>query len=394
MGMRTTSLLAAMGAQCAALLLCLVLVPAPIAAQDAPDSEVDYVELAAVLTRDGAYARAEAALANIDPAAEGLDLVRYHTVRGTLALEQQRLDLAAQAFADAIAAGQDDPLIHLYRAQALFGLERYDEAVAALDTAGDAVAGISGAWNMRAHALWMQKRHQQALATLSQAAARFPANTQFQRRQVFYLIELGLYQEAADLGRDYLSRSEGKAEDYVAIGTALRQTRSYDEALQFLETAAMRFPDDRLVPKALAQVYLGRGEVLAAAEILARLALREPALNAEAAELFRRAGHHARALALNARVTDPARKLKQRIGLLVEARDYAQVASMEEALYRAGLLEDEDVRYALAYAQFVGGDFAAAERHLQVLKRPELFRKATELRRIMQECGDNRWSCA
>jgi hypothetical protein len=101
-----------------------------------------------------------------------------------------------------------------------------------------------------------------------------------------------------------------------------------------------------------------------------------------------------RALVLNARVPDAQRRLKQRVGLLVELKRYDQVAGMEEALYRAGLLADEDLRYALAYAHFHGGDFARAERHLAALKRPELFRKATELRRLMQECAESGGACA
>jgi hypothetical protein len=66
---------------------------------------------------------------------------------------------------------------------------------------------------------------------------------------------------------------------------------------------------------------------------------------------------------------------------------------MEAALYRVGRLGDEDLRYALAYAHFQGGDYARAEGHLTALKRPELFRKATELRRLMAECATDRWSC-
>jgi tetratricopeptide (TPR) repeat protein len=211
---------------------------------------------------------------------------------------------------------------------------------------------------------------------------------------VFYLIEAGLFQQAADLGRTYLGRAEPKAADYAAIGSALRQSKSYDEALLFLERARLQFPDDPAVAKALAQTWLERGETLAAAEILMQQAEHDPALLPEAAELFRRAGHAVRALAINARIPDQSRKLKQRVGLLVQLRRYEQVAGMEEALYRVGLLQDEDVRYALAYSHYKGGDFAAAEKHLQALTRPELFRKATELRRLMQDCADSRWACA
>jgi tetratricopeptide (TPR) repeat protein len=311
-----------------------------------------------------------------------------------IALEQQRQEDAAQAFTDAIAAGQADPLIHLYRAQAYFGLERYSEAVQAIDDAGDGVKTISGAWLMRAHAQWMLGQHQAALDTLSAASVQFPGNTNFLRRQVFYLIDIGLNQEAAELGRRFLSVAEPKAADYAAIGSALRQSKSYDEALRFLETARLKFPDDGDIAKALAQTWMQRGDILAAAEILARQAEVDPSLLPEAAELFRRAGHGVRALGLNARVPDQEKKLKQRVGLLLQLKRFEQVAGMEDALYRVGLLVDEDIRYALAYSYFRGGNFEASERHLSALTRPELFRKATELRRLMQDCGQNRWNCA
>ena len=231
-------------------------------------------------------------------------------------------------------------------------------------------------------------------SSLSAAAARFPANHNFQRRQVFYLIEAGLNVEAAALGRAYLARAQGNVEDTIAIGTALRRAGGFDEALEFLEAARLRYRDDVGIAKALAQTWLEHGDPLAAAEIMADTARIDPALHLEAAELFRRAGHYARALTLNARVDDAAKKLKQRIGILIPMRRYDEVTASEGALARAGLLADEDVRYALAYAWYRVGDHAAAERNLIPLQRPDLFRKATELRRLMQDCADARWTCS
>jgi tetratricopeptide (TPR) repeat protein len=377
----------------AALLLMLLFATAPALAQDS-DDEVDFVELAALLMRDGEADRAAEALARVDLEAEGVDLVKYHTVRGLIALEKQQLDTAAEAFDAAVGVGQTDPLIHLYRAQAYFGLERYQEAIDALDAAGEQVQGISGAWLLRAHALWMQDQKQAALSTLSEAGDRFPGNTAFLRRQVFYLVEAGLYQEAADLGRVYLQRAEAKAVDYAAIGSALRRSKSFDEALRFLQAARLKFPQDGAIARALAQTWLESGRPLAAAEVMAAQAELEPELLVEAAELYRRAGRMSQAINLNARVTDGERKYKQRVALLIAARRFAEVTGMEGALRRAGLFEDEDLRYALAYAWYRIGGFSEVERHLQALTRPELFRKATELRRLMQECADTPWACA
>ena len=50
--------------------------------------------------------------------------------------------------------------------------------------------------------------------------------------------------------------------------------------------------------------------------------------------------------------------------LLVELEDWELVAGLESGLTRAGLLADGSVRYALAYALFKSGDYAATERHL------------------------------
>jgi tetratricopeptide (TPR) repeat protein len=256
------------------------------------------------------------------------------------------------------------------------------------------VQGISGAWLLRAHALWMQDQKQAALDTLSEAGDRFPGNTAFLRRQVFYLVEAGLYQEAADLGREYLQRAEAKAVDYAAIGSALRRSKSFDEALRFLQAARLKFPQDGAIARALAQTWLESGRPLAAAEVMAAQAELEPELLVEAAELYRRAGRISQAINLNARVVDSERKYKQRVALLIAARRFAEVTGMEGALRRAGLFEDEDLRYALAYAWYRIGGFSEVERHLQALNRPELFRKATELRRLMQECADTPWACA
>jgi tetratricopeptide (TPR) repeat protein len=361
-------------------------------ADDLTDAE--RLELAARLTADGEYDRAARAWAKIDAAAEELDLAKYYTVAGLIALNQSRNDDAARNLQSAIEHGQTDPTVHLYLAQAQFGLERYREALRALDAAGETGAQLGTVWNMRAHAHWMLGERQRALDMLGLASARFPANNTFLRRQVFYLIELGLYQEAASLAQHFLERSDAKAEDYAALGSALRRSQRYAQALPILEAAHLRFPDHDAITKTLAQTHLEAGHPLAAARLLEPLTLRDPALLVEVAELYRRAGHTTHALSLNARVPEQTKKLKQRVGLLVEAKRYAEVAGMEATLARNGLLADEDLRYALAYANFRINNLDAAERHLAALKRADLFRKATELRRIMAECADAMWSCS
>lgn len=380
---------------------------------------LDPLPLATLLLSDGHGDRAAGVLDRIDleRAARDrrFDWARYHTLRALIAQGDDDTDAAIAAFeaaidaSDAIVAaraagerprGEDpgfgtvDDLVYLYLAQAHFNRDRHRAAIAVLERAGDRLDGLPGAWNLRAHSHWLAGEQQQAFDVLARAGARFPANTSFLRRTVFYLVEAGLFQEAARVGAACLAQAQAGAADYLAIGTALRRSGALDESIALLEAGRLRHPDDDGLAKALAQALLDRGRPLAAAEVLAPVAERDPSLTAEAAELFRRAGHHQRALNLNARVPETGRRLKQRVGLLLQQRRYDLVAGMEEALARARLLADEDIRYALAYALFRDGRHEEAERHLATLTRAELFRKSTELRRLMAECAEERWKCA
>lgn len=357
------------------------------------DSQVSYLDLAALMLRDGNYERAMVALDQLDPGQEGLDLERYYTLRGLAHLRRDEPEPARDALLKAADTESPDSLVFIYLAQVNFELKHYRGTLDALDRAGVAVERLGSVYHLRAQCHWLLEEPEWALATLDQATELFPDNHTFTRRKLFYLIELGLFQRAADLGRAYLERSEGSPEDHVAIGNALRASGDLGEAAAFLEMAQLRFPHSVEVRKSLAHVYIAREELSAAADLIHSAALLEPTLMAEAAELYRRAGQTYRALTLNGQLTDQAVKFRQRMALLLELQNFEQAAAMERPLYRVGLLQDEDLRYALAYAQFKIGRFQDAEENLVQLTRPDLFRKAAELRRAIADCSEDSWKC-
>ena len=376
-------------------LLCLLLflsIPALGAAADRAD-DIDYLALAAVMLRDGNIDRAFIALDQVDIAAEGADLVRYYTLRGMAHLRRNEFEPARDALNQALASGETEAVVHVYLAQVNYQLEDYAAAIASLDRAGDSVARVPSVYHMRAQCHWLMDDPVMALATLDQAAQVFPEDDSFIRRKVFYLVDLGLFKEAVLLGRSYLASSAGKLEDYIALGNALRASGELEEAARFLEYAQLMFPDSPEVKKVLAHVYLQREQLSAAADVLYRAALLDPSLQAEAAELYRRAGQTYRALTINSQLSDQPEKLRQRLALYLQLENYEQAAAMEIPMRRVGLLEDEDLGYAIAYALFKIGDFDAAESHLAGLNRPDLFRKAAELRRAIQDCREDRWIC-
>jgi tetratricopeptide (TPR) repeat protein len=379
------------------ILLCLLLaagVPAHAAESPAESAdEVDFLALAALMLRDGNVDRAIIALDQVDLAAEEVDRVRYYTLRGMAHMRRKELEPARDALLQAIDAGEAEAVVFVYLAQVNYELQDYRATIDALDRAGAALERVPSAYHMKAQSYWLLEEPVMALAVLEQGAEAFPDDPNFIRRKVFYLVDLGLYQEAVIQGRRYLQQSAGKLEDYVALGNALRASGELDEAASFLEEAQLIFPDSPEVKKVLAHVYIEREQLSAAADLLYQAALLDPQLLAEAAELYRRAGQTHRALTINSGLTDQPEKFRQRLALYLELQNFEQAAAMEIPLRRVGLLEDEDLRYAIAYSLFKTGDFAAAEEHLAALNRPDLFRKAAELRRAIQDCAEDSWKC-
>jgi tetratricopeptide (TPR) repeat protein len=376
----------------ALLSLCLTLPATGLARDESPD-DVDYLALAALMMRDGNLDRALVALDQVDTTDEELDLVRYYTLRGMTHLRRGENELARDAFLQAIDSGEVEAVVHVYLAQVYYQLEDYRSVIRSLDSAGDAVARVPSVYHMRAQCHWLLDEPALALGTLDAASGMFTEDQSFLRRKVFFLIDLGLFKEASELGRLYLETSQGKLEDYIALGNALRASGDLDEAAQFLESAQLQFPGSVEVKKVLAHVYIDRGETGAAADLLYQAALRDSSLMAEAAELYRRSGQVYRALAINSALADQPEKFRQRLALYLEMESFEQAAAMETALYRVGLLAEEDLRYAMAYAFFKTGEFERAEGHLSQLTRPDLFRKAAELRRVIQDCGEESWKC-
>ncbi|MDT8408915.1 MAG: hypothetical protein RQ741_04890 [Wenzhouxiangellaceae bacterium] len=366
----------------------------PEAAGAAEGEEVEFLSLAAVLIGDGNYRRARNILARVDLEAEDADLARYHTLAGLVALNLDELALAAAEFEQAIEAGQTEPVVWLYLAQARFGQQQYQQTLAALDQAGPEATRLPSVFLMRAQAHWLLEQYRQAWQVLGQGRALFPDRAgDFGRRQVFLLVDQNLYQEAADQGLQFLESGEASIEDAVAIGNALRVAGQYREAAIILEKARLRAPDNVMLGKVLSHVYLDQQRVLAAADIMRSTAYHDPELTSDAAELYRRAGWLVQALSLNSRVIDQPRKFRQRLAIFIEMNRFEQASSMEQDLARVGLIQDEDIRYALAYALFKTGDFERSEQHLAQLKRADLFRKAIELRGVMERCAERPWAC-
>lgn len=375
------------------LLLILSLTAGLFADKKQSSEEVDYISLAAVLISDGFFDRAENALKSVDLSKKSIDKIRFYTLRGLIHLKKQNYEPAIGDFLESIAQGQTEKSIYVYLAQAHYALKEYQKTIDALDKAGENGKEKPELFSIKAQCYWKLDKHSKAWSVLDEAQAKFEDYPLFLRQRFFYLIELGLFEKAMDYAKNYLAAGKIKADDYLSFASAFRKNGATDKAIYVLETAKANYPDDETIIIELAHSYLEQERIITAAKLFEEASIRKNKYSQEASELFRRGKQLYHALYLNTKINDQKEKLKQRLAIFLEFGDYERAAAMKEALSRVGLLEDEDIKYALAYSQYEVGDFANAENNLRVLTRPDLFKKATELRKTMQECKNDQTKC-
>lgn len=368
------------------LALVVLLAVAPGRAFAAPEELENTLNVAAILVRDGHFDRAAKVLAEIVPTAKGLDKKRFYTLAGMVALRRDHPALAARHLERALAAGQKKKSALLMLAQAHFRARKWRAALLALARAGRSLDHLPAVFALKARAQLALGDKGAAWKTLRLALQRHPKDLDLARRQVLLLLDLGLFQAALRSSRRFISRPELKATGVVAMAEALRRAGQHKEAIVALELARLRFGESAKLLQLLGRSYFDAGMVLAAADLMQRAALLRPKLAADAAELYRRASRPMTALHLNAQVPDQRIKLRQRIAILVDLGRYERIAALVPRLSRLGLLEDQALCYALAYAFFRTGRYAASERWLKQISRPSLYRKAMRLRRHMASC--------
>ena len=364
-----------------------------LAADKSKGDEVDHVALAALLMKDGYYARAAETLNSADTTTKDFDFVRYYTLKGLIFTKQNLYKAANDEFLKAIEKGQSDPAVYLYMAQNNFKLQDYQAAIDALDRAGDAAAAKPQLLALRAECHWKLEEHDKAFAALQRAVAMFPDYYDAYKQRFNYFIELELYQSALEDANVYLANAAPNAKTYLSFIGALRQSGATEKATMLAEEANLKFVDNADITVMLAHLYLDREMIEAAATLFDQASIEDPKYTKEAAEMLRRAREFTLSLYKNTQLNDTQEKYKQRIAIYLEFGEYERVVATHSALERSGLIEDENIRYALAYSYYMTSDFNASEAQLKELTRPDLFQKATELRKNMEKCQNNAWEC-
>jgi tetratricopeptide (TPR) repeat protein len=335
------------------------------------------------MVRDGNYDRAETALERVDPKAEGVDTAQYYTLEGLLAVRRSEFRDAIRNFEAAIENGQENPVINVYLAQAYFGDGQYEQTVETVGRVQN-LNQFPELIGIKAQSEWETGDVRGAFTTINRAIPTFPSKHYFQQQKIFFLIELDLNQEAAAESMKYLDKVGDDPNAYLTIGEALRRGGEKERAIRFYEMANLKFPKNERVRLALANAYASNDQPLIAARIVEQAAASNGKLYYEAAELYRRAGVLNRALYLNSLVTDQQKKAVQRFNFLLEMERFEEAMALEKRLDRLGALEEDGMRYAMAYVHFHAQHFDRASEYLNRITSSEYFREATQLRKAIE----------
>lgn len=300
-----------------------------------------------------------------------------------------RLDLARAREARAIrrvdcAVANGAPRqVHRLAAVAFARLHHWPEVLSRLDAAN--TAGEDGAHLiLRAEALEALGRRTEAVAPLVQVAQEHPLHAKAVHQLALLWVRLGLPRQAVVL----VTKQTPAVSQALFSALALEMIRAdhLREAEQVLQLAMAAYPHHVAFSAERARVLAQLGQPHVATVMMMDAAQRDPAFAAEAVELARRHGMRASALMMTASVADERLRLRQRLAMHLDAAAFARAAALDPRLRRAGLLTDEEVRFALAFAHVQTGHPARAIELLAGIQDPALFERAVALRQRMALC--------
>lgn len=358
-----------------------------------PKDEIDHLALAALLLKDGYVQKAHEELVQVDLEDKNLDFIRYYTLFALVASKQERYAESNTYFQHAIDAGEQNKALYLYMAQNSFKLEAYADAIDFIEKAGELANEKAATHALKAEAYWRLQQHEKALDAIRHAITLFQNEYMFYKQRFGYLVALELYQSALEDANFYIKNASVDEQTAIAFVNAFAKAKQTKKAVELAEELQLKYPYSATVTVLLAHLYIDLEMIQAAANLFDVASYKDAKYTSEAAEMLRRAKKFVLALYKNSQMLETKEKLKQRVAIYLEYGAYERIVVSHNALKRSGLVEDENIRYALAYAYYMIGDFMACEQELQAITRGDLFQKATELRKNIQKCKNDGWEC-
>ncbi len=349
--------------------------------------ELNELELAAFLIANKNYSRAAGVLNAIKDPHEVIP-ERFYALKGILELKQKRYQEALDAFKMAEKEGLKSVDLYEGLAESYLGLKKYQEGLAILTAHEAELASRLRFYQLKSSLLFESKNSSQAWMVLHSGISKFPHELSLVKQKWFYLMENGLYEVSFETAKAMMDEYQISALDIARMGQMYRNQNEFSKAIFLGEVARLKDPTDEEITKDLVRSYVKVENVTAAAKLFTDLSLHHPDYLVEASELWRKAGHDMMAQNLAMGIRNPVKKLKQNITLALMNEDFNKMALLGEKGQRTDLKNDQDMQYALAYANFMIGDYKTTEKYLTSIQRPDLFKKALALREAMNRCAE------
>ncbi len=315
---------------------------------------------------DGDVEEAKAAMADAD-----LSPVARATLRGRLALAEDRPTDAAAQFEEAVRLAPEHAPLRLLWAHALLRADQPQGVRGALKTLDSKDPAVA---RLRAAAEEANGDSAAAYAALEGAARANPQDLELKRQLVLLCAREGLLEPT----RAWIETLTPKQLGRVMALAVLQEIRSDAHALPLARQLASAFPSDADVQAQLGWVASSAGATSEASRAFARAVSLGADEAYAAAEHARAAGLHRDALRINARVADDTKRAEQRFDILFESGKLARAIAAAEALRLSPRR-----RYNLAYAHYGLQQFAEASAQARSLSGTDYAARAQTLLRAM-----------
>jgi len=403
-------------------------------AQDAGDAkEIDHLALANLMVYDGRLDKAETELSKVDKTSGTFDAAKYYTIRGVLAAKKENHEKAIENYLMALDAtkaktfeaprveekkkylfslgkgeAEDEPALefdaqkvkkekleklHMQLSQAYYQLADYAHTVKHLDLAGDRGKERAALFAIRAECYWKTEKKDDAIRALNRGLDLFAEDAMLLKQKYHYFAELGLYQAAIENAKKYMTVIDADANAYILLAQLLIESDQSDEAAKILELARGKFPQKAKIKMLLGHIYMEKDMNFIAARLFKEAAYTDKKYLKDAVEIHRRVKDFSHAIYLNTQMTDKVEKLKQKVAIYLNRGEFEKVIGLKDGLERYNLLDDDNLRYALAYSYYRAKDYPKAEMHVQKIQDNDLFAKGTVILKNIEKCRENSTEC-
>ncbi|MDD2451448.1 MAG: hypothetical protein PHU67_06000 [Sulfurovum sp.] len=407
-------------------------------AQETEAQAINHIEIATIMYYDGKYDKALEELRLAKDSHKDIEWDKYHNMRGLIFLKNENYHSSIDAFKEAIIATrkkiytppvEDKPKreylftlfshsdkqekpsvqtpvfdpeklrkdqieeIYIYLSQAHYKAGEYINAVHALDAAGEKGRANASLFTFRAECYWKAGQHGSAIDALSRGAKLFPEDETRLKQKFYYFAELKLYQASIAAAKAYMKKVPANAQEYISLAQMLQSGGESEEAIKVLEEAKLKFPSSAKVHILLGHYYNQKEMPHITADLFEKGSFYDEKYLKEAAEMHRRNGALAHALYLNSMMKDKEEKTKQKVAIYIGKGEFEKIIGLKDALDRYGLLQNDTMRYALAYSYYMVKEYEEAELQLKRIEDDELFSKATVIRKNIEKCRNNSLEC-